>query len=142
MITDNQFPYWVYGGQQESGSAGIASRGNDGQITMREWHPVGAGEYAYIAPDPLHPEIIFGGGMGPGTAAVTRYNRITGDVQEVGPKGNYRHLRTMPVLFSPVDPHTLYMGAQVVLKTTNGGGSWDADQSRPFARNVHVSRPA
>ena len=44
VITDNQVPYWVYGGQQESGSVGIASRGNDGAITFREWHPVGAEE--------------------------------------------------------------------------------------------------
>ena len=55
VSTDNAFPYRVYGGQQESGSAGILSRGADGQITVREWHPVGAEEYGYVAPDPLHP---------------------------------------------------------------------------------------
>ncbi len=119
VITDNQFPYWVYGGQQESGSVGISSRGNDGQITFREWHPVGAEEYAYIAPDPLHPNIVYGG-------VVTRYNRITGEVERVAPRGNYRHLRTAPLLFSPVDPHVLYLGTQMVLKTVNGGQSWDA----------------
>src|SRR5271157_1316610 len=119
VVTDNQFPYWVYGGQQESGSAGISSRGNDGQITFREWHPVGAEEYAYIAPDPLHPNIVYGG-------VVTRYNRVTGEVERVAPRGNYRHLRTAPLLFSPVDPHVLYLGTQVVLKTVNGGRSWDA----------------
>ncbi|MGH9864143.1 MAG: WD40/YVTN/BNR-like repeat-containing protein, partial [Candidatus Acidiferrales bacterium] len=59
VITDNRFPYWVYGGQQESGSAGIASRGNDGEITFREWHPVGVIEYGYVAPDPLNPNIIY-----------------------------------------------------------------------------------
>jgi photosystem II stability/assembly factor-like uncharacterized protein len=126
VITDNQFPYWVYGGQQESGSAGIASRGNDGEITFRDWHPVGAGEYAYVAPDPLHPNIIYGGGMDGGAAAITRYNKVTGDVEEVGPKGTYRHLRTLPVLFSTVDPHILYAGMQVVLKTSDGGRNWDA----------------
>ena len=119
VITDNQFPYWVYGGQQESGSVAISSRGNDGQITFREWHPVGAEEYAYIAPDPLHPNIVYGG-------TVTRYNRITGEVRNVAPRGNYRHLRTAPLLFSPVDPRVLYLGAQVVLKTVDGGQSWDA----------------
>ncbi|MGA2267756.1 MAG: glycoside hydrolase [Bryobacteraceae bacterium] len=119
VITDDQFPYRVYGGQQESGSVGISSRGNDGQITFREWHPVGAEEYAYIAPDPLNPNIVYGG-------TVTRYNRITGEVERVGPRGNYRHLRTAPLLFSPVDPHVLYLGTQVVLKTVNGGQSWDA----------------
>ncbi len=127
VITDSQFPYWVYGGQQESGSAGVASRGNDGQITFREWHPVGAAEYAYIAPDPLHPNLIYGGGMpGPGQDSVTRYNRITGIIEHVGPPGQHRHLRTLPVLFSEVDPHTLYIGTEGVMKTTDGGGHWEA----------------
>jgi photosystem II stability/assembly factor-like uncharacterized protein len=126
VITDNQFPYWVYGGQQESGSVGIASRGNDGQITFREWHPVGAAEYAYIAPDPLNPNIVYGGGMGPGKSAVTRFNKITGEVEDVGPAGPYRHLRTAPLLFSTVDPHILYFGSQVVHKTTDGGRTWEA----------------
>ena len=71
VITDNQFPYWVYGGQQESGSAGVASRGNDGQITFREWHTVGVEEYGYAAPDPLNPDLIYGG-------KITRYDRRTG----------------------------------------------------------------
>ncbi|HXS96190.1 MAG TPA: hypothetical protein VN736_16415 [Candidatus Limnocylindrales bacterium] len=117
VITDNQFPYWVYGGQQESGSAGVASRGNDGAITFRDWHPVGAEEYAYLAPDPLNPDIIYGG-------RTTRYNRRTGTVEDVAPKGSYRFLRTAPLMFSPVNPHVLYLGAQMVLKTTNGGQTW------------------
>ena len=78
VITDNQRPYWVYGGQQESGSVGIASRGNDGQITFRDWHPVGADEYGYIAPDPLDPNIVYG-------SKVHRYNKVTGEVQNVRP---------------------------------------------------------
>jgi photosystem II stability/assembly factor-like uncharacterized protein len=117
--TDNQTPYWVYGGQQESGSAGVASRGNDGQITVRDWHPVGADEYGYVAPDPLDPNIIYG-------SKGTHYNRITGEVEERNPRGNYRFLRTAPLLFSYVDPHVLYLGAQVVLKTTDGGRNWEA----------------
>jgi photosystem II stability/assembly factor-like uncharacterized protein len=129
VITDNQFPYWVYGGQQESGSVGIASRGNDGQITFREWHPVGAEEYGYIAPDPLHPNIIYGGGTGAGASTVTRYSKLTGEVEHVGPKGSYRHLRTLPLLFSTVDPHILYVGMQQVLKTTDGGRNWEAISS-------------
>jgi photosystem II stability/assembly factor-like uncharacterized protein len=121
VSTDNQFPYWVYGGQQESGSAGVASRGPDGQITFREWHPVGAEEYGYVAADPLHPNLIYGG-------KCTRYDRTTGQVQDVAPEavrsGKYRFLRTAPLLFSPTDPHILYLGANVLFKTDNGGQSW------------------
>jgi photosystem II stability/assembly factor-like uncharacterized protein len=121
VSTDHRFPYWVYGGQQESGSAGIVSRGNDGQITFREWHPVGAEEYGYIAPDPLHPNLIYGGKL-------SRFDWTTGQVQDVSPDpvraGKYRWVRTMPVVFSPVDPHVLYLGANVVFKTVDGGASW------------------
>jgi photosystem II stability/assembly factor-like uncharacterized protein len=122
VSTDNAFPYNVYGGQQESGSAGVASRGNDGQITFREWHPVGADEYAYVAPDPLDPNIIYGG-------RVTRFDKSTGQTQNVAPEairsGNYRVLRTMPLLFSPIDPHVLYCATNVLWKTTNGGKAWE-----------------
>src|ERR1051326_4417179 len=61
VAADNRFPYWVYGGQQESGSAGVVSRSDYGEITFREWHPVGVEEYGYAAPDPLPPGIVFGG---------------------------------------------------------------------------------
>jgi photosystem II stability/assembly factor-like uncharacterized protein len=122
VITDNQFPYWVYGGQQESGSVGIRSRGPDGQITFRDWRPVGVEEYGYVAPDPLNPNIIYGG-------KVTRFDRTTGQVQNVAPEavrsGKYRFLRTAPLLFSPVDPRVLYLGGNVLFKTTNAGNSWE-----------------
>ncbi len=122
VITDNQFPYNVYGCQQESGSAGVASRGNDGRITFRDWHPVAADEWAYVAPDPLHPDTIYGG-------KVTRYRRSTGQVQNVAPEairsGKYRVLRTAPLVFSPVDKRTLYFATNVLFKTTTGGLSWD-----------------
>jgi len=121
VITDNEFPYNVYGGQQESGSVGIASRGNDGQITFREWHPVGAEEYGYIAPDPLNPNLIYGGKL-------TRFDKSTGQVQSVAPAagrgGRYRFLRTAPLIFSPVDKKTLYYAGNVLFKTTDGGNSW------------------
>ncbi|MBS1933876.1 MAG: glycoside hydrolase, partial [Bacteroidetes bacterium] len=122
VSTDNAFPYNVYGGQQESGSIGIASRGNDGEITFREYHPVGVEEYGYVAADPLDPNIIYGG-------KITKYDKRTGQVQNIAPdavrSGKYRFVRTAPVLFSPIDPKTLYFAGNVLFKTTNGGHSWE-----------------
>jgi len=122
VTTDNAFPYRVCSGQQESGSACVQSRGDHGQITFREWSPVGVTEYGYVAPDPLDPDIVYGG-------RVTRFDRRTGQVQDVTPKPlrdeGYRVVRTMPILFSPLDPHTLFYASNVVWKTTNGGQSWE-----------------
>jgi photosystem II stability/assembly factor-like uncharacterized protein len=121
VTTDNSFPYRVCGGQQESGSACVQSRGNDGQITFREWRPVGVEEYGYVAPDPLDPDIVYGG-------KVTRFDYRTGQTQNVAPKPfrdpNYRMLRTAPILFSPVNPRKLYFGANTIWQTVDGANSW------------------
>ena len=122
VSTDNAFPYNVYGGQQESGSVGIASRSNDGGITFREWHPVGVEEYGYVAADPLDPNIIYGG-------KITRYDKRTAQVQNISPTpvrdGKVRFIRTAPVLFSPVDNKTLFFAGNIIFKTSNGGSSWE-----------------
>jgi len=121
VAADNAFPYRVCSGQQESGSACVASRGNDGEITFRDWHPVGVEEYGNAVPDPLDPDIVYGG-------KVTRYDRRTGQVQNVGPKpvreADFRAVRTQPLVFSPVDPHILYFAANTVWKTRDGGRTW------------------
>src|SRR5439155_26739847 len=87
-----------------------------------DWHPVGVEEYGYVAPDPLNPNLIYGG-------KVSRFDRTTGQAQDVAPEalasGKYRFLRTAPLLFSPVDPHMLLLGANVLFKTVNGGHSWE-----------------
>jgi photosystem II stability/assembly factor-like uncharacterized protein len=123
VIADDRFPYRVYGGQQESGSAGVISRGNDGAITFRDWHPVGTEEYGYVAPDPLHPGIVFGG-------KVSRWDERTGQVRDVGPivswrnNPHYRFRRTAPLAFSPADPRALYLAGNVVFETTDYGAHW------------------
>ncbi len=122
ITADNQFPYWVYGGQQESGAIGVASRGPGGQISFRDWMGVGADEYAYVAPDPKDPDIIYGG-------RVIRFNKKTGQAQNVAPEairsGTYRYLRTMPLLFHPADESMLLFGTNVVWKTHSGGDKWE-----------------
>jgi photosystem II stability/assembly factor-like uncharacterized protein len=122
VTADNAFPYRLCSGQQESGSACVSSRGDDGQITFREWHPVAAQEYGYVAPDPLNPDIVYGGKL-------TRYDRRTAQAQVILPKqfqsADYRMLRTQPVLFSPVDPHVLYFASNTLWKTKDGGRNWE-----------------
>ena len=118
------FPYRVCGGQQESGSVCIASRGNDGSVTARDWHPAGAIEYGYVAPDPLDPDLIYGAGR----SEVSKYHVSTGQVQNVTPipvRGpDVRVHRTQPLMFSPLDPHTLYYAANRLYRTTDGGMTW------------------
>jgi photosystem II stability/assembly factor-like uncharacterized protein len=150
VSTDNAFPYRVCGGQQESGSACVSSRGNDGQVTFREWHPVGVEEYGYVAADPVNPDIVYGG-------KVSRYDRRTGQVQNVSPRplrgDNYRVIRTQPVLFSPIDSTRLYFSSNVVWMTVNEGRdwlaispdltreTWDVPESVAHYRNSPDARP-
>jgi photosystem II stability/assembly factor-like uncharacterized protein len=128
--TDNDFPYRVCGGQQESGSACVASRGNDGQITFRDWHPVGVEEYGYAVPDPRDPDIVYGG-------KISRYDRRTAQVQNISPvaggrgappsppgQPSYRTVRTLPVAFSPIDRRTLFFANNYLWKTIDGGITW------------------
>jgi photosystem II stability/assembly factor-like uncharacterized protein len=128
VMTDNAFPYRVCSGQQESGSVCVSSRGVDGEITFREWHPVGVEEYGYAAPDPLDPDLVYGG-------KVTRYDRRTGQVSSVGPAGggrggapgavSFRTVRTQPVVFSTADPHALLYANNFLWKTIDGGINWE-----------------
>ncbi len=121
VSTDNQFPYWVYGGQQESGAIAVASRSNGGQISFREFMGVGSDEYAYVAPDPKDSNIVYGG-------RVVRFDKTTGQSQVVAPEvlrsGKVRFLRTMPLLFHPADDDMLLFGTNLVFKTMDGGQTW------------------
>ncbi|MFL6227501.1 MAG: VPS10 domain-containing protein [Pyrinomonadaceae bacterium] len=124
VAADNRFPYWVTGSQQDSGSVGVPTRSLRAEISMHDWTPVCAGgESDYTAPDPLHPEILFGG-------RVTRCNVATGDIKDVSPERNLpagvtaRHTWTLPLVFSQADPRALYFSDQFLFKTLNGGENW------------------
>jgi photosystem II stability/assembly factor-like uncharacterized protein len=123
LAADYRFPYWITGAQQDSGAVGTPSRSIHSDISNRDWEGLCAGgEAGYTAPDPLHPEILFGG-------TVSRCNVLTGETRSVSPErggtpGQYRHAWTQPLVFSKADPRALYYANQFLYKTTNGGESW------------------
>jgi len=122
VATDNQFPYWVYGAQQDSGSAATPSRSKYRSLNFHDWRPMQAGdENGYIAPDPLNAGVVFGG-------FVARQDFSDEQVQQLPPTlahpGDYRRTWTLPLVFSPIDAHVLYFGSQVLFRTADGGGSW------------------
>jgi photosystem II stability/assembly factor-like uncharacterized protein len=132
VITDNQFPYIVYGAQQDSGSAAVLSRTDHGQITPRDWFPAGGSESGYIAPDPRDSNIIYLSGT---YGTVQRFNKRTGLSQDITPwptlsfgseinQRKYRDPWTPVLLFSPADSSALYLGTQYVMKTVDGGLHW------------------
>jgi photosystem II stability/assembly factor-like uncharacterized protein len=135
LSVSNTFPYKVCGAQQESGSVCISSRGNDGEITFRDWRPVGVIEYGYVAPDPLDADIVYGAGRN----EVSRFHWSTGQVENVTPipvRGKYRVDRTEPLMFSPVDPHLLYYATNVLFESRDGGRSW-----QEISRNLTREKP-
>ncbi len=142
VTTDNDFFYHVYGSQQDNTSVAIASRTDHGGIDRSDWHSVGGGESGYIAPDPVHPGIVYASGY---AGTITRWNSRTEQAQMISAwpqfmDGQYaaqvrhRYNWTSPVLISPHDANVLYHGAERVFKTTDGGMSW-APISPDLTRN-------
>ncbi|HEY2547885.1 MAG TPA: hypothetical protein VGI46_17570 [Candidatus Acidoferrum sp.] len=122
VATDNRFPYWVYGAQQDSGAAATPSRSNYRALNVHDWRPMAAGgESDYVAPDPVNPEIIYGG-------SVARQDFHNEEVQEIPPTlmhpGDYRRTWTLPLVFSEIEPHVLYFSANVLFRTADGASSW------------------
>jgi photosystem II stability/assembly factor-like uncharacterized protein len=122
VSTDNAFPYRVYGAQQDSGTAGVLSRSDYGEILAQDWYSIGGFEYAFIAPDPANPNFVYSGGW---YGSVVRFDKTTGEIATIFEKGQkYRAAQMPPLAFSPQDSSVLYLGMQFVLKTSNGGSSW------------------
>jgi photosystem II stability/assembly factor-like uncharacterized protein len=140
VATTNTFPYRLCAGQQESGSVCISSRGNDGEITERDWHPVGVIEYGYVAPDPLHPEIIYGAGR----TEVSKFDTKTGQTVNITPipvRGpEYRADRSEPILFLPMDQHVMLYATSVLWETRDYGKNWT--KISPDLSREHSGQPA
>jgi photosystem II stability/assembly factor-like uncharacterized protein len=131
VVTDNQFPYHVYGAQQDSGTVALPSRTNHHEIDGRDWYTVSQGEAGYLAVDPKNHNIVYAGNT---AGSLARFDKRTGESQNISPSpgrggfnpstAKYRFPWTPPLVFSAVEPDTLYFGAQVLLKTVDGGLHW------------------
>ena len=132
LAADDRFPYWIYSGQQDSGTVGAASRSDYGSLTVRDWHPVGGDERDYMVPDPDNPDLVFGSGLG---GRVSRWDARTGQVANVSPYPvmsygaapltvKYRYGWVTPLVFTPTRPHALLFGAQVLFSSSDLGKTW------------------
>jgi photosystem II stability/assembly factor-like uncharacterized protein len=133
VALDNDFPYHIYGAQQDNSTVRIASRTTDFGIREADWYDVGGGESGWIAPSPKDSQIVFAGSYG---GLITRYDHHTGQLRDVSPYPNnpmgagadvlkYRFQWNFPILFSPHDPNTLYAGGNVLFRSLNEGQTWE-----------------
>ena len=132
VATDNEFPYHVYGAQQDTGSIGVPNRTDHALITGRDWFMVGGGESGWLAPDPDDPNILYASGV---YGSVVRFDRRTSLSQDITPwpmpnfgseinQRKYRDPWTPVLVRSPIEKNALYFGTQFVMKTTDGGLHW------------------
>lgn len=137
LSADHRFPYWIYSAQQDSGTASVASRSDYGQLTFRDWHPVGGDERDFVIPDPEDPNIVFSSGLG---GRLSRWDARTGRVTNVSPWPistygqrpttiKYRYNWITPIAISARSPHALYFGAQILFRSTDRGQTWQAISS-------------
>ncbi|MEO8504129.1 MAG: hypothetical protein ABI609_09550 [Acidobacteriota bacterium] len=130
---DDRFPYWVYSGQQDSGTVGIASRSDYGQLTFRDWHPVGGDERDGDLPDPTDPRFVYGAGLG---GRLSRWDGRTGRVTNVSPwpissygrdprKVKYRTTWITAIATAKRAPNALYWGTQFLFRSLDKGWTWE-----------------
>jgi photosystem II stability/assembly factor-like uncharacterized protein len=142
---DNQYPYRVYGTQQDNTSISVPSASEWGVITLADCSYPGTGESGFIAVDPRDHNVVYVGAIGSspgGAGALQRYDHRTRQIQlvNVWPEEStgiapedlkYRFAWTFPIVFSPHDPGTLYAGGNCVFRSRNEGMSWEAHLARP-----------
>ncbi|MDA7977995.1 MAG: hypothetical protein MPJ50_04390 [Pirellulales bacterium] len=132
VITDNHFPYRIYGAQQDNSTVRILHRTDGGSITENDWESTAGGESGHIAIDPDDQDIVYGGSYG---GLLIRRNHRTGEVRNINawpdnPMGHgaedleHRFQWNFPIFFSPHQPKTLYTASQVLFKSHNEGQTW------------------
>jgi photosystem II stability/assembly factor-like uncharacterized protein len=132
IAADNEFPFRLYGDQQDNSSISISTAGRAGGVGIEDWNPVGGGESGFIIPDPTDANIVYGGGY---DAELTRHDRRTGQSIQITPwprntmgwgaaNLKYRFQWTAPIMISKFEPHALYFAAQVLFRSLDQGRSW------------------
>ncbi|MEP6993040.1 MAG: glycosyl hydrolase [Acidobacteriota bacterium] len=143
LTTDNQFPYWVYGSQQDNSNVCIPSGVPGDAIDLNDWHPAGGGESGWMAVDAKDSNIVYAGEYG---GVITRYDHRTKQVRNVmawpqladghaSSDLKYRFQWNAPIAISPNDPKVLYHASQILLRSRDGGGTWE-EASPDLTRNA------
>lgn len=133
VVTDDVFPYRIYGAQQDNSTIRIYHRTDGFAITEQDWETTAGSESGHLAPDPSHPEVVYGGNYG---GLLEMQNHRTGESRAVNvwpnnPMGHgaedmkYRFQWNFPIFFSPHNPKKLYTTSNHVHVTYNGGQSWE-----------------
>ena len=142
VTTDNQFPYWVYGSQQDNSNVAIPSGVPGEGISSADWHPAGGGESGWVAPDLSNPDIVFAGEYG---GQITRYDHKTRQAREImswpqladghaTSDLKYRFQWNAPILLSRHDPKVLYHASQILMRSRDQGNTWE-EASPDLTRN-------
>ena len=133
VVTDNHFPYRIYGAQQDNSTQRIAHRTDGFSIGERDWEPTAGGESGHIAVDPLDNDVVYGGSY---DGLLTRVNHATAEERNINawpdnPMGHgaegakYRFQWNFPIFFSPHNPKKLYAASQHLHVSYNAGESWE-----------------
>lgn len=141
VATDNRWPYYLYGSQQDNSSVAISSYADAGVITTREWYPVGGGECGFICPDPRDANVVYANNEG----YISRFDKRTEQAQDISVVPldvaghgavdlEHRFQWTSPLLLSKHNPDVLYVGGEAVFRSANHGQSWQAI-SQDLTRN-------
>jgi len=142
VTTDDRFPYWIYGAQQDNTTIAIPSGVMGSSIGATDWHTVGGGESAWIALDPRDRNIVYAGSYG---GFITRYDHKTQDERlivawpqvidgQASKDLKYRFQWNAPIIASRHEPGVVYHASQILLRSRDEGHSWE-EASPDLTRN-------
>ena len=123
VASDNSFPYYIYGTQQDAGAIRTRSRGNFGAVTMHDWSGVNGWEWGTVRPDPVNAHIVYASGSGIVKISYPSEQFINVS-PAVDPAAKARTTSSLPIVFAPWNQHQLIAGVNYVVSTLDGGAHW------------------